>query len=244
MSRILRAALTETRNVYGKMPPSTDAMSTLAGRLDEIRDANLDHHAELISEAASAGARVIGLGELFSAPYFALTRDPLWLGMAEEIAGGPSISRMQEAAAHHRIVIVAPIYELDGDTGRRFNTAVVIESDGRILGSTRKCHIPCGSNEEGSFQETFYYQASDGRMANENALGDNPFFPVFATSAGRIGVSICYDRHFEGVMGSLAAAGAELVFSPAVTFGDKSRRLWPVEFATDAARHAVFIGAS
>ena len=53
---------------------------------------------------------------------------------------------------------------------------------------------------------------------------------------GRIGVAICYDRHFEGVMATLAAGGAQMVFSPAVTFGKKSERLWRKEFATDAAR--------
>ena len=87
---------------------------------------------------------------------------------------------------------------------------------------------------------------SDGRQNAPSAdiLGENPFFPVFKTSVGKVGVAICYDRHFEGVVGALARAGAEVVFSPAVTFGAKSRRLWELEFLTDACRHRVFIGGS
>ena len=85
--------------------------------------------------------------------------------------------------------------------------------------------------------------ASDG-APNRSARGENPFFPVFETSVARIGIATCYDRHFEGVVRSLARAGAEIVFSPAVTFGTKSRRMWDLEFPVDAARHGVFIGGS
>lgn len=69
-------------------------------------------------------------------------------------------------------------------------------------------------------------------------------FPVFGTSLGKIGVSICYDRHFDQVMPGLARRGAELIFSPAITFGSKSQRMWHMEFPTDAARFNVFIGGS
>ncbi len=92
----------------------------------------------------------------------------------------------------------------------------------------------CGANEQGRFAETFYYGRGESR----------PLYPVFKTSVGVIGVDICYDRHFEGVVGALARAGARLIFSPAVTFGAKSRRLWELEFLVDAARHRVFIGGS
>ena len=109
-----------------------------------------------------------------------------------------------------------------------------------MSGTYRKTHIPHGRNEQGAFHETFYYERSDGRQGG----GEPNYFPVFTTSAGRIGVATCYDRHFEGVVSTLAARGAEIVFSPAVTFGDKAERLWHLEFAVDAARHRVFIGGS
>ena len=141
------------------------------------------------------------------------------------------------------MVVVAPIYELDGEC--RFNTAVVIDDQGTVLGRYRKIHIPGGSNEQGSFEERFYYAPSNGDLEpTKDNISENPYFPVFATRFGNLGIATCYDRHFEGVMRTLAQEGAELVFSPAVTFGQKSRRLWTHEFLTDAARHTIFIGGS
>ncbi|MBZ0173339.1 MAG: acyltransferase, partial [Phycisphaerales bacterium] len=180
------------------------------------------------------------------APYFALERRDMWHGLAEDAIEGPTVRTMCEVAARRGIVIVAPIYELDKSTGRRFNTAVVIEADGSVVGRYRKLHIPHGSNEQGGFDELFYYQPGDipQNVSSPSILGDNPYFPVFRTRVGNIGVAICYDRHFEGVMAALARAGARIVYSPAVTFGEKSRRMWELEFEVDAARHNLFIGGS
>ncbi|HHN78185.1 MAG TPA: hypothetical protein ENK11_05855, partial [Phycisphaerales bacterium] len=221
-------------------------LPALADRLGDIRDANTAHHVELIAAAADADARIIGLGELFPAPYFALERREMWRNLAEDPHDGPTVRAMQRAAARRSIVIIAPIYELEKTTGRRFNTAVVIDADGSILGKYRKVHIPRGSNEQGTFDERFYYQPAEipQNAPSPKILGKNPYFPVFDTAAARVGVAICYDRHFEGVMSSLARAGAQIVFSPAVTFGQKSRRMWPLEFAVDAARHNIFIAGS
>ncbi len=236
MTRTVRAALTETRNV-----------ADLGGArdVDRIRDANVRHHVDLVERAAARGVRVIGLGELFPAPYFALERDESWLGLAESVSSGTTVRAMTEAARRHGMVVVAPIFERDDETGERFNTAVVIDADGTVLGRFRKVHVPCGVNDRGSFHETFYYRGSDGRLGPlVRNVSANPFFPVFATRVGRVGVAICYDRHFEGVMATLARNGAEIVFSPAVTFGAQSRRMWEQEFAVDALRHSIFIGGS
>ena len=242
----LRAAMTQTVNAFADMPARVEDCSVLAGKLDDIREANLEHHADLIARAAGAGVRIIGLGELFPAPYFALARDPMWLDMAEDAAGGPSVTRMRAEATTHGVVIIAPIYELCAQTGERFNTAVVIDSDGTIPGKFRKAHIPRGANEQGAFDESFYYgPASDPyNEPSPKILGDHPLLPVFVTSVGRVGVSICYDRHFPSMARSLAKAGARLIFSPAVTFGEKSQRMWAIEFECDAARQNVFIGGS
>ena len=245
MSRLFRAALTETRNVYADMPPTIDRIAELAGRLDHVRDANLEHHAQLIATAAGAGARLICLGELFPLPYFALGRDSMWIDGAEDAEAGPSVRMCRAAASEHAIAVVAPIYELDSATGKRFNTAVVIDEAGAIVGKYRKAHIPAGANEQGEFSETFYYQASDGQLgAAPRNVSRNPFFPVFDLGVVRLGIAICYDRHFSRVIEALGAAGAQLVVSPAVTFGDKSRRMWELEFPVDAARHNLFIGGS
>ncbi len=213
----------------------TQTISTAAGELEEIRAANVAHNIELIASASRQGAGVICLGELFTGPYFGLEENPRWLGLAEDALSGKTTTELRETAKQYGIVIVAPLYEIDSK--KRYNTAVVIDADGSVLGRYRKTHIPQGENEQGRFIETFYY----GKGVPKNG---EPYFPVFETRAGRIGINICYDRHFEGVVASLARAGAQIIFSPAVTFGEKSRRMWDLEFRVDAARHNVFIGGS
>jgi beta-ureidopropionase len=245
MTRTLRAAMSETCNAYRAMPATVGDLSILADRLDEIREANVAHHVALARAAASAGAQVLGMGELFTGPYFALGRDPMWLGLAEDALTGPTVTTLRAAARDTGLILVAPIFEQDPRSGRRFNTAVVIGETGEILGRYRKTHIPVGENEQGAFCETFYYDRSDGDLgAWPRNVSRNRFFPVFETRLVRLGVAICYDRHFEGVMSALAANGAELVLSPAVTFGEKSRRMWDLEFPVDAARHNLYIGGS
>jgi len=233
--RVVRAALTETCNVYNGMPETVAELGSLKDRLEEIRKANVQHHIELMEAAQKQGVQVICFGELFPAPYFALGTDPMWIPMAEDAQRGNTVTELREAARRLRMIVIAPIYEKDGEN--RFNTAVVIDEKGEILGKFRKAHIPFGGNEQGSFHENFYYGRSDA--ADMDAL-----FPVFGTSLGKIGVSICYDRHFYYVMPGLARRGAELIFSPAITFGSKSQRMWHMEFPTDAARFNVFIGGS
>jgi beta-ureidopropionase len=246
MSRTVRVAMTQTMNRFEPMPSSANELGALEGQLEAVRAANVNHHIELIEAAVEAGAQVVGLGELFTAPYFALEQRKIWLPMAEDAVSGPTISALREVAARLGVVLIAPIYEVDASTGSRFNTAVVIDHDGRWCGRYRKTHIPCGTNEQGEFHETFYYGASDGAPQPDGAIvkGTNPYFPVFPTAVGNIGVAICFDRHFEGVMSSLKKAGAELVFSPAITFGEKSMRLWRHEFPVDAMRHRVVICGS
>ncbi len=244
MSRLVRAALTQTVNVYPDMPAKVEDLPKLEPRLLEVRRANVEHHVKLMEAAQAQGAHVICFGELFPAPYFALRHDPMWTALAEDAATGETVTRLRAEAKRLGMIVVAPIYERD-PAGTRFNTAVVIDERGEVLGKFRKTHIPHGANEQGTFLERHYYDRSDGKNGTGPAnVSRNPYFPVWQTSVGRIGVAICYDRHFEGVMWSLAKEGAELVFSPAVTFGAKSQRMWQLEFEVDAARHNLFIGGS
>lgn len=239
-----RIAVTQTVNAYRDMPASVAELGQLAGRLEALREANVAHHVELMRAAKAEGVEVIGFGELFPGPYFALGKNPMWFALAEDATSGPTVSTLRAAAKELSMIVVAPIYERD-PSGQRFNTAVFIDEHGGVLGKYRKTHLPCGENEQGSFDEPFYYDESDGKNGESPAnVSKNPFFPVYQTSRGRIGAAICYDRHFEGVMYSLAREGAELVFSPAVTFGQKSQRMWQLEFQVDAARHRLFIAGS
>ena len=230
--RIVRAALTETINAYPFMPENITQLGSIQNKLEDIRRANVLHHIELMEVAKEQGVQIICFGELFPAPYFALDTDPMWIPLAEDALTGNTVSELREAARRLGMIIIAPIYEKEGAS--RFNTAVVIDEKGEVLGKFRKAHIPYGGNEQGSFHENFYYGRSD----------TEPLFPVFETSLGKIGVAICYDRHFYYVMPTLARQGAEIIFSPAVTFGSKSQRMWHLEFPTDAARFNVFIGGS
>jgi len=250
-SHTVRVAMTETMSIYAPMPERVEDLMQLDGHLEELRAANVAHHIDLIAKAAAVGAKVVGLGELFAAPYFALgsitaeVRE-LWCGLAEDAKSGPTITALCAAAQKYQVVLVAPLFELDPHTQKRFNTAVVIDETGRVLGSYRKNHIPAGTNEQGTFQETLFYGPSDGAMANDPTfnVSSNAHYPVFKTSAGNLGIAICYDRHFEGVVRTLSANGAQLIFSPAVTFGAHSKRMWELEFQVDAARHNVFIAGS
>lgn len=245
MRRTLRAALTETCNAYPHMPASVSGLSELSDRMDEIRAANVNHHRALIAKAAALDVQLICLGELFTGPYFALERDPMWHDLAEDATNGPTVTSLQAEARDRSMIVVAPIYERDAASGKRFNTAVIVDERGDVIGKYRKVHIPSGANEQAGFHETFYYDPSDGELGEwSRNISDNPFFPVFETSVVRLGVAICYDRHFPGVMRALATNGAELVVCPAVTFGAKSQDLWELEFPVDAARHNVFIGGS
>lgn len=242
----LRIAMTETCNAYAAMPRTLAQLPALADRLDDIRAANVEHHLALIAAAAAAGVKVIGLGELFPAPYFALCEGPFWAGMAEPIPDGPTITALRAAAADHGLVILAPIMELH-PSGKRYNTSVFIDADGTALGAYRKLHIPHGANEQGAFIERSFYGHGDEPApvwAADKNLSSSPWFPVFETRHAKIGTSICYDRHFEGVHRALARNGAQIIFSPAVTFGEQSRRMWPLEFQVDAVRHRVFIAGS
>lgn len=241
----LKVGLTETINAYQDMPGSLDKLGDLKGRLDALRDANLDHHENLVKSAAAMGVKALGFGELFTGPYFALERKELWFALAEDAQRGPTVTRLREIAKDNDMVLVAPIFEADSVSGRRFNTAVFIDSTGEILGIYRKTHIPEGTNEQASFCETFYYDKSNGELGFwPKNISKNPYFPVYESSVGKIAAAICYDRHFPGVVKTLAEQGAEIIFSPAVTFGEKSRRMWDMEFAVDACRHKVFIGGS
>lgn len=157
---------------------------------------NLERGLRSLGQAASQGARVVCFAELAFRPFFPQRErrgDPQ--PDAEPIPG-PTTERFAEAARRYGVVTILNLYERDGD--RCFDSSPVIDADGTLLGTTRMLHImngPC-------FHETDYYDPGDRGL------------PVYDTAAGRIGVVICYDRHYPECMRSLALRGAELVVVP------------------------------
>ena len=139
----------------------------------------IDKHVSYVEQAASQGAQVMCFQELFYSPYFCQVQDVVHYSWSESVPDGPTTTLMQQIAAKHKIVLIVPLYEKD-DAGIYYNTGVVSDSDGTFLGKYRKTHLP----HLPGFWEKFYFRPG------------NTGYPVFETSVGRIGVYICYDRHF------------------------------------------------
>ena len=193
---------------------------------EAIRDAMLEAHLPLIDEAGKQGVQVLCFQEVFTQPYFCPSQDAKWYAAAEAIPDGHTTRLMQEYAKKHGMVIVVPIYE-EEMTGVYYNTAAVIDGDGTYLGKYRKTHIP----HVAGFWEKFFFKpgASD--------------WPVFETGACRLGVYICYDRHFPEGWRALALQGAEYIVNPSATVAGLSEYLWKLEQPASAVANGVYIGA-
>lgn len=195
--------------------------------LDKIKSTMLDKHVALIEQAASKGVQVLCLQEIFYGPYFCAEEQVKWYNTAERIPDGPTVKLMRDVARKHGMVIIVPIYEEDM-TGVFYNTAAVISETGEYLGKYRKTHIP---HCHPGFWEKFYFKPGN--------LG----YPVFATTFGRIGVYICYDRHFPEGARALGLNGAEIVFNPSATVAGLSEYLWKLEQPAHAVANQYFVGA-
>ena len=190
------------------------------------KESMIDKSVSYARRAADQGAQVLCFQEIFSSAYFCTVQDPSFYDEAEEIPNGPTIQRMTALAAETEMVLVVPIYERV-DEGTFYNTAAVIDADGSFLGIYRKTHIP---QVEG-FWEKFYFRPGN--------LG----YPVFDTAVGRIGVYICYDRHFPEGWRILGLKGARIVFNPSATTRGHSRYLWELEQPAAAVANEYFVGA-
>jgi beta-ureidopropionase len=182
-------------------------------------------HEEYARDAAKQGARIMCFQELFNGPYFCQEQNAKWYDLAEAIPDGPTVKRMQKLAKETGMVLVVPIYEREA-AGVYYNTAAVIDADGAYLGKYRKTHIP----QVGGFWEKFYFRPGN--------LG----YPVFATSVGKVGVYICYDRHFPEGARMLGLNGAEMVFIPSATSRGLSQHLWRIEQTSHAIANGYFVG--
>ena len=185
-----------------------------------------DKNVELARQAAGQGAQVLCFQEMFNTPYFCNVQDSGHYDAAEEIPNGPTMQRMIKLSEETGMVLVVPIYERV-DEGVFYNTAAVVDAGGEFLGMYRKMHIP---HVEG-FWEKFYFRPGN--------LG----YPIFDTAVGRIGVYICYDRHFPEGWRALGLAGAKIVFNPSATTRGHSKYLWELEQPAAAVANEYYVGA-
>jgi N-carbamoylputrescine amidase len=216
MSRIVKGGLIQT----------TLACDT-SESLDTIREAQTERTLKYIDQAGAEGVQVLCMQEIFTGPYFCAEQTTRWYDSTEKIPDGPTTKLMQEYAKKYSMVIVVPLYEVE-DTGVYYNTAAVIDADGKYLGKYRKNHIP---HVAPGFWEKFYFRPGN--------LG----YPVFETAYCKVGVYICYDRHFPEGARELGLAGAELVMNPSATVAGLSEYLWKLEQPAHAVANGYFVGA-
>lgn len=157
----------------------------------------------LIRQAAQEGAELIVLQELHATLYFCQTEDVSVFELAEPIPG-PTTERLSGLAAELGVVIVGSVFERRMN-GVYHNTAVVMERDGSIAGLYRKMHIP----DDPGFYEKFYFTPGDAQFND----GSSGFTPI-QTSAGRLGVLVCWDQWYPEAARLMALAGAELLIYP------------------------------
>ena len=216
MPRTVKCGLIQAKNAA-----PTDAS------IEEIKQKNIEKHLAMIGDAAKQGVQILCMQEVFTTPYFCAEQQTRWYDAVEKIPEGPTTKVMQEIARKHNMVIIVPIYE-EEITGIYYNTAAVIDADGTYLGKYRKNHIP---HVNPGFWEKFYFRPGN--------LG----YPAFDTAYARIGVYICYDRHFPEGARALGLNGAEIVFNPSATVAGLSEYLWKLEQPAHAVANGYFIGA-
>jgi beta-ureidopropionase len=197
------------------------ALAQIAASPDAAR--NLEGALAMMDRAAEAGARLIAFPELAVLPFF-----PQWQhhagahDLAEPIPG-PTADRVAAKAREHGLVTVFNLYE--AADGRHYDSSPVFDADGSLLGVTRMVHI----TDYACFHEQAYYDPGD-RGA-----------PVYETAVGRVGVAICYDRHYPEYMRALGVAGAELVIIPqAGTLDEWPEGMYEAEVRTAAFQNGYF----
>ena len=214
MSRIIKSGLIQMSL------PKTEGEGTIA----EIVQAMLEKHLPYVDEAGQKGVQILCFQEIFNTPYFCPGQDSKWYESAETVPG-PTTDLMSEYAKKYQMVIIVPVYEKDG-AGILYNTAAVIDADGKYLGKYRKNHIP----QTGGFWEKYFFKPGN--------LG----YPVFQTKYAKVGVYICYDRHFPEGARALGINGAEIVYNPSATTVGQSQYLWKLEQPAHAVANGYFMG--
>src|SRR5512134_4003850 len=213
------------RKVIGGLIQCATPTSDPSLPIERVKEDAIARHIPFIEEAGKKGVQILGLQEIFNGPYFCPSQDPHWYDIAEPVPG-PTTERMAAYAKRYQMAMVVPVYERE-QAGVYYNTAAVYDSDGSYLGKYRKNHIPHTSG----FWEKYFFKPGN--------LG----YPVFQTAYCKVGVYICYDRHFPEGARALGLAGAELVFNPSATVAGLSEYLWELEQPAHAVANGYFVGA-
>jgi N-carbamoylputrescine amidase len=221
MARVVRCSLIQTKN---ELAPAAESGGP---SLSAIKQAMVEKHAALVRRAAADGAQIVCLQEMSNGPYFCAEQTDRWQGFAEAIPEGPTMQQMMAIAKEVRVAIILPIAEAAAD-GALYNSAAVIGSDGALVGVYRKMHIPHGPP---GFWEKHYFRPGD--------LG----FPVFDLGFCRIGVYLCYDRHFPEGARVMGLRGAEILFNPSAVIAGPGEAIWKIEQPALAIANGYFVGA-
>lgn len=176
--------------------PRTVTVAALQSAYGRDLQANIDRTIALIREAAGQGAQVILPSELFQGIYFCTTQDERWFDEAWPAPEHPCVRALRPLARELKVVIPVSIFERDGPA--TYNSVVVLDHQGEILGVYRKSHIPDGPG----YQEKYYFRPGDTG------------FKVWDTVYGRIGVGICWDQWFPECARAMVLKGAEVLFYP------------------------------
>jgi len=216
MARIVKGGLIQCAN-----PINDESVA-----IEKIQQAALEKHLPLIEQAGEEGVQILCLQEIFNGPYFCPSQDARWYDAAEPVPG-PTLEALQPYAKKYEMVMIVPVYERE-QAGVYYNTAAVIDADGSYLGKYRKNHIPHTSG----FWEKYFFKPGN--------LG----YPVFETRYAKVGVYICYDRHFPEGARLLGLNGAEIVFNPSATVKGLSQYLWKLEQPAHAVANGYFMGCS
>jgi len=213
--RVVRIGAIQNKIVLPTSAPIGEQIKAMHDRLGLMIDA-----------AGESGVNVLCLQEAWTMPFAFCTREKHpWMQFAESAENGATTLFLQELAKKWNMVIVSPILERDEEhQDTIWNTAVVISNFGRVIGKSRKNHIP----RVGDFNESTYY--------SESELGH----PVFETQFGMIGINICYGRHHPLNWLAYSLNGAEIVFNPSATIGALSEPLWPIEARCHAIANCYF----
>ncbi|WP_439615306.1 N-carbamoylputrescine amidase [Shinella sp.] len=174
---------------------------------DDI-EANLEKLETHVCEAARRGAQLVVLQELFEGVYFCVDEDKIHNARARPLQGHPTVARMAALARETGVVLPVSLFERDG--ARLFNTLVMIDADGKVLGHYRKSHIP----DSPGYSEKFYF-----------ADGDTGF-RVFETAAGKVGAGVCWDQWFPEAARAMVLLGAEVLVYPTAIGSEPSYPGW------------------
>ncbi|XP_012274818.1 beta-ureidopropionase [Orussus abietinus] len=190
------------------------------------RDAIQKKVLKYVEHAAQCGVNIVCLQEGWTMPFAFCTREKYpWAEFAENAVNGPTTELMAKVAQKHNMVIISPILERDSINGDTlWNTAVVIGTDGKVIGKHRKNHIP----RKNDFNESTYY------------MEGNTGHPVFETPFGRIAINTCYGRHHPLNWLMFGMNGAEIVFNPSATTSALSEPMWSIEARNAAIANSYY----